>query len=56
MGRPPLVDPGDVGTSSLTREVLGPARTAQGRSVDPHVYWALANHPCPLAYPSVPED
>jgi alkylhydroperoxidase family enzyme len=45
MGRLPLVDPGDVGTSSLAREALAAAWAAQGRSVDPNVYRALASHP-----------
>ena len=45
MGRLPLADPGDVGTSSLAREALAAAWAAQGRSVDPNVYRALASHP-----------
>lgn len=43
MGRLPLVDPGDVGTSSLARDSLAAAWAAQGRSVN--VYRALASHP-----------
>ncbi len=42
MGRLSLVDPGDVGTSSLAREALAAAWAAQGRSVDTNVYRALA--------------
>jgi alkylhydroperoxidase family enzyme len=34
-----------VGTSSLAREALAAAWAAQGRSVDPNVYRALASHP-----------
>ena len=45
MGRLSLVDPGDVGTSSFAREALAVAWAAQGRSVDPNVYRALASHP-----------
>ncbi len=45
MGRLPLVDPGDVGASSLAREALAAAWAARGRSADPNVYQALASHP-----------
>ena len=46
MGRRlPLVDPGDVGASSLAREALAAAWAARGRSADPNVYRALASHP-----------
>jgi hypothetical protein len=45
MGRLPLVDSGDAGTSSPVRKVLATARTGPGRSVDPDVHWAPANHP-----------
>ena len=45
MGRLPLVDPGDVGTSSLAREALAAAWAARGRSAEPNVYRALASHP-----------
>ena len=45
MGRLPLVDPGDVGASSLAREALAAAWAARGRSADPNVYRALASHP-----------
>jgi hypothetical protein len=38
MGRLSLVDPGDVGTSSLAREALAAAWAARGRSVDRNVY------------------
>lgn len=45
MGRLSLVDPGDADTSPLAREALAAVRAARGGSVDPNVYWALANYP-----------
>ena len=44
MGRLSLVDPGDADTSPLAREALAAVRAARGGSVDPNVYWALANY------------
>ncbi len=45
MGRLPLVDSSDPGTDPLAREVLQATAAARGRSVDPNVYRAIANHP-----------
>lgn len=45
MARLPLVDSEDPNTDPLAREVLKTVREARGRSVDPNVYRAIANHP-----------
>ena len=45
MGRLPLVDSNDDGTDPLAREVLHAVGAARGRSIDPNVYRAIANHP-----------
>ncbi len=45
MGRLPLVDSNAPGTDPLAREVLQAVSAARGRSVDPNVYRAIANHP-----------
>ncbi len=45
MGRLPLVDSNAPDTDPLAREVLQAVSAARGRSVDPNVYRAIANHP-----------
>jgi len=45
MGRLPLVDSSDDNADPLAREVLTGVSAARGRSVDPNVYRAIANHP-----------
>jgi alkylhydroperoxidase family enzyme len=45
MGRLPLVDSNAPDTDPLAREVLQAVSAAGGRSVDPNVYRAIANHP-----------
>jgi alkylhydroperoxidase family enzyme len=45
MARLPLVDSADPNADPLAREVLDTVRAARGRSVDPNVYRAIANHP-----------
>ncbi len=45
MARLPLVDSGNDGADPLAREVLKAVAAARGRSVDPNVYRAAANHP-----------
>ena len=45
MARLPLVDSGDDNCDPLAREVLAGVSAARGRSVDPNVYRAIANHP-----------
>jgi alkylhydroperoxidase family enzyme len=45
MARLPLVDSDDENTGALAREALALARASRGRSVDPNVYRAMANHP-----------
>lgn len=45
MGRIPLVDGADEGTDPLARTVLASVKAARGRSVEPNVYRAVANHP-----------
>lgn len=45
MARLPLVDSDDADADPLAREVLKAVSRARGRSVDPNVYRAVANHP-----------
>lgn len=45
MGRLPLIDSNAADTDPLAREVLHAVSTVRGRSVDPNVYRAVANHP-----------
>ena len=45
MARLPLVDSNDENADPLAREVLKTVAAARGRSVDPNVYRAIANHP-----------
>ena len=45
MARLPLVDSNDENADPLAREVLKAVAAARGRSVDPNVYRAIANHP-----------
>jgi alkylhydroperoxidase family enzyme len=45
MARLPLVDSNDPNADPLAAEILGRVRQARGRSVDPNVYRAIANHP-----------
>lgn len=45
MARLPLVDSDDENADPLARQVLKAVAAARGRSVDPHVYRAVANHP-----------
>jgi alkylhydroperoxidase family enzyme len=45
MSRLPLVNSDDEGVDPLAREVLKAVSSARGRSVDPNVYRAVANHP-----------
>ena len=45
MARLPLVDSDDDAADPLAREVLKAVSRARGRSVDPNVYRAVANHP-----------
>ncbi len=45
MGRLPLVDSGSDDADPLARQVLQAVSVARGRSVDPNVYRAVANHP-----------
>ncbi len=45
MARLPLVDSSDDNADPLAREVLTGVSAARGRSVDPNVYRAIANHP-----------
>ncbi len=45
MARLPLVDSDDESADPLAREVLKAVAAARGRSVDPNVYRAIANHP-----------
>ncbi len=45
MARLPLVDSNDENADPLAREVLRTVAAARGRSVDPNVYRAIANHP-----------
>jgi len=45
MGRLPLVDSGSDDADPLARQVLQAVSAARGRSVDPNVYRAVANHP-----------
>ena len=45
MARLPLVDSDDENTDPLARDVLKAVAAARGRSVDPNVYRAVANHP-----------
>lgn len=45
MGRLPLVDSNADDTDPLARHVLKAVSSARGRSVDPNVYRAVANHP-----------
>ena len=45
MVRLPLVDSSDENADPLAREVLAGVSAARGRSIDPNVYRAIANHP-----------
>ncbi len=45
MARIPLVDSDDEGTDPLARQTLEHVRGLRGRTVDPNVYRAMANHP-----------
>jgi len=45
MGRLPLVNSDAEDTDPLARQVLKAVGAARGRSVDPNVYRAVANHP-----------
>ena len=45
MARIPLEDSDDENADPLAREVLKAVAAARGRSVDPNVYRAMANHP-----------
>ncbi len=45
MGRLPLVDSSSDDADPLARQVLQAVSAARGRSVDPNVYRAVANHP-----------
>ncbi|MDQ6649974.1 MAG: carboxymuconolactone decarboxylase family protein [Actinomycetota bacterium] len=45
MARLPLVDSDDPTADPLARQVLKATAAARGRSVDPNVYRAIANHP-----------
>ena len=45
MSRLPLVSSDDESADPLAREVLKAVAAARGRSVDPNVYRAVANHP-----------
>jgi alkylhydroperoxidase family enzyme len=45
VARLPLVDSDDENTDPLARDVLKAVAAARGRSVDPNVYRAVANHP-----------
>ena len=45
MARLPLVDSSDEAADPLAREVLAGVSAARGRSIDPNVYRAIANHP-----------
>lgn len=45
MARLPLVDSGSDDADPLARSVLQAVSAARGRSVDPNVYRAAANHP-----------
>lgn len=45
MAHLPLVDSSDDNADPLAREVLTGVSAARGRSVDPNVYRAIANHP-----------
>ncbi len=45
MARLPLVDSKAPDADPLAREVLHAVSAARGRSVDPNVYRAIANHP-----------
>jgi alkylhydroperoxidase family enzyme len=45
MARLPLVSSDDPDADPLARQVLETVRSARGRSVEPNVYRAVANHP-----------
>jgi len=45
MGRLPLVDSDSDDADPLARQMLQAVSAARGRSVDPNVYRAVANHP-----------
>ncbi len=45
MGRLPLVDSDSDDADPLARQMLKAVSAARGRSVDPNVYRAVANHP-----------
>jgi len=45
MTRIPLVDGNSDETDPLAREILGRVSGARGRTVEPNVYRAVANHP-----------
>jgi alkylhydroperoxidase family enzyme len=45
MGRLPLVDSDSDDADPLARQMLHAVSAARGRSVDPNVYRAVANHP-----------
>jgi len=45
MGRLPLVDSDSDDVDPLARQMLQAVSAARGRSVDPNVYRAVANHP-----------
>jgi alkylhydroperoxidase family enzyme len=45
MARLPLMDSDDEHIDPHAREALALARASRGRSVDPNVYRAMANHP-----------
>ncbi|MDQ3052253.1 MAG: carboxymuconolactone decarboxylase family protein [Actinomycetota bacterium] len=45
MARIPLLDSHDAATHPLAREVLQTVTLLRGRSIEPNVYKAMANHP-----------
>ena len=45
MARIPLVDSADESSDPLARQTLEHVRALRGRTVDPNVYRAMANHP-----------
>ena len=45
MARIPLVDSDDENADPLARQTLEHVRALRGRTVDPNVYRAMANHP-----------
>ncbi len=45
MGRIPLVDSSDPAADPRARDVLGSVASRRGRTIEPNVYRAMANHP-----------